>query len=67
MFITSVTKIVVKLKDQPILCLSQLETNSQISANQWKHANILPDTILVKYTILKYREICRIPFPFHAS
>lgn len=67
MFITSVTKIVVKLKDQPILCLSQLETYSQISANQWKHANFLPDPILVKYTILKYREICHIPSSFHAS
>lgn len=65
MFITSVTKILAKLKDQPILYLSQLETNSQISANQWKHANFLPDTILIKYTILKYREIYRISSPFH--
>lgn len=53
MFIAGITKMVVKMQDQTILYLSQLEMNSQISANQWKHANFLPDTLLVKYTILK--------------
>lgn len=53
MFMTSITKMVVKMQDQTILYLTQLEMSSQISANQWKHDNFLPDIILVKYTILK--------------
>lgn len=38
-FIISETKMVVKMQDQTILDLSQLEMSSQISANQWNMPN----------------------------